>query len=59
MPCLQQGFALVIGALRRVAQALGRIAIHAGFARYDGHAARGRTDKQRLYAVWMNGAKTG
>ena len=59
MPCLQQSFALIIGALRRVAQAFGRVAIHAGFARHDGHAARVRTGKQRLYAVWMNGTKTG
>ena len=54
MPAVDEGFAVVIGRLRRIAQPVRRVAVHAGFARHDPLAPhRGRV-KDRIDAVWCN-----
>ena len=54
MPFRQQGLAVIIGALRRVAQRVGRVAIHTGLARQGPHAPRLRLCEKRVDARRMD-----
>ena len=57
VPAVDQGLAVVIGRLRIVLQANGRVAVHAGLARNDPHAAFRRRLENRIDAVGVDGAK--
>ena len=59
MPFLQQGFAIVIGRLRRVAQGIWCVPVHTGFACDHSHAACGGCIEKRVHAGWMDRAKAG
>lgn len=55
MPSLEQPLAVGIGALGRVAQPLGRVAIHAGLARIGPQAPRRRRLEEGVHALGMDG----
>jgi len=57
MPFFQQRAAIVIGGFHSVAQGLGRVAIHAGFATGNTHATRLGLSEKRINTGWMDGAK--
>ena len=59
MPLLEQSFAVVIGRLRVVSQAFGRVAIHAGFTCENPHIARGGSSEEGIHAFGVDRAIAG